>query len=206
MTLSRRTFVKFLGYGGGILRGADTRRIDQFGGQGTQLLSMEGSLRTPCLIRWPGHVSGNRRSNEIVHITDVFTTLVRWAGAEIPQDRVIDGRDQRAFFEGQTDRSARDGFIFWNGQRMYGVKWKDFKIAMVQQQYFWDPVLDYAVPHIYNLKLDPKERDNQAVYYGWVAGHAGRMVGEFTASLKREPAIPSGALVDFNPYKAKAGA
>lgn len=173
--------------------------------QGSYFTGMEGSLRSPCLIRWPGYVPANRRSNEIVHITDMFTTLVRWAGAEVPQDRVIDGADRRAFFEAQTTRSARDGFIFWNGPRICGVKWRDFKIAMVQQQYFWDPVLEYAVPHIYNLKQDTKKRENQAVYYGWVASHAGRMIGEFTASIKREPPIPSGAPVGFNPYPAKAG-
>jgi arylsulfatase len=171
--------------------------------EGSYFTGMEGSLRTPCLIRWSGRVPANRQSNESVHITDMFTTLARWVGGEIPQDRIVDGVDQRAFFEGKTDQSAREGFLFWNGDQMYGVKWKDFKVAMVEQRYFWDPVLRYAVPHIYNLKLDPKERDNQAVYYGWVASHAGRMLREFMASTQREPPIPAGAPIDFNPYKAK---
>ena len=45
---------------------------------GKDLISPEwkGSLRTPCLIRWPGHVAPGRVSNEIVHITDMFTTLI----------------------------------------------------------------------------------------------------------------------------------
>jgi hypothetical protein len=68
----------------------------------------------------------------------------------------------------------------------------------------WDPALDYAMPHIYNLKQDPKERETQTIYYGWVASHAGRMLGEFTASTQLEPLIPAGAPVDYNPYKAKA--
>jgi len=170
--------------------------------EGSYFTGMEGSLRTPCLVRWPGRVPAGRQSNEIVHITDMFTTLVSWAGGEIPRDRIVDGVDQRAFFEGKTDHSAREGFIFWNSDQMYGVKWKDFKVAMFEQKYFWDPVLQYAVPHIYNLKLDPKERENQAVYYGWVAAHAGRMVREYMASTQREPPIPAGAPVDYNPYKA----
>jgi len=170
--------------------------------EGSYFTGMEGSLRSPCLIRWPGHVPQGRESNEIVHVTDMFTTLIGWGGSEIPQDRIIDGVDQRAFFEGKTDESAREGFIFWNGARMYGVKWKDFKIAMVKQEYFWDPVLEYVVPHIHNLKVDPKERDNVAIHYGWVASHAGRMLGEFTESTKHEPPIPAGAPLEFNPYAA----
>ena len=39
---------------------------------GSYFTGMEGSLRTPCLIRWPGHVAPGRVSNEIVHVTDMF--------------------------------------------------------------------------------------------------------------------------------------
>jgi hypothetical protein len=43
------------------------------------------------------------------------------------------------------------------------------------------------------------------VYYGWVAAHIGRILAEFAASVKREPLVPAGAPVDFNPYAAKTG-
>ena len=171
--------------------------------EGSYFTGMEGSLRTPCLIRWPEHVLAEQQSDEIVHITDMFTTLVNWAGGEVPADRNIDGQDQRAFFEGKVDQSAREGFIFWNGPRLYGVKWKDFKASNVDQKYFWDPVLEYAVPHIYNLKVDPKERENMAVYYGWVASHAGLMLKMFLASTQKEPLIPASAPLDYNPYNVK---
>jgi len=170
--------------------------------EGSYFTGMEGSLRTPCLVRWPGHVPAGRESNEIVHITDMFTTLLNWTGGEVPRDRVIDGLDQTAFLEGKQDESARDGFIFWNGERVYGVKWKDFKGVRVEQKYMWDPALDYGMPHIYNLKTDPKERENVAVEYGWVAAHIREMTNEFAVSVKREPPIPTGAPLDHNPYKA----
>ena len=80
-----------------------------------------------------------RESNEVVHITDMFATLLNWAGTEVPSDRVIDGVDQDAFFRGAQEKSNRDGFIFWNGERMYGVKWQNFKAFTVQQKYFYDP-------------------------------------------------------------------
>jgi arylsulfatase A-like enzyme len=60
---------------------------------------MEGSLRTPCLIRWPGQVAPGWVSNEIVHVTDMFTTLLTWAGCEPP---------------GAANRITRTGgFLFW---------------------------------------------------------------------------------------------
>src|SRR6218665_2566004 len=59
---------------------------------------------------WPGHISAARVSNEIVHVTDLFTTLAGVAGARIPQDRPIDGVDQLPFFLGRQSASAREGF------------------------------------------------------------------------------------------------
>jgi arylsulfatase A-like enzyme len=40
---------------------------------GSYFTGMEGSLRTPAIIRYPGVVPSGQKSNEIVHITDMFT-------------------------------------------------------------------------------------------------------------------------------------
>jgi arylsulfatase A-like enzyme len=90
--------------------------------EGSYFTGMEGSLRTPCIVRYPGRVPQGRQSNDVVHITDMFTTILRWAGADVPTDRVIDGVDQRAFLEGKEDNSARDGFPYWMEDTLYGVK------------------------------------------------------------------------------------
>ncbi|MBI4768155.1 MAG: arylsulfatase [Deltaproteobacteria bacterium] len=171
--------------------------------EGSYFTGMEASLRTPCIIKWPGKVPAGRQSNEIVHVTDMFTTLLKWTGCETPQDRIIDGLDQRSFLEGRSLESAREGFPFWNGDKLYGVKWKDFKVALYQQKYFWDPVQPYAVPRIYNLKTDPKERGNETIYYGWVGGHSRKIARDFFLSTARESLIPARAPIDYNPYHLK---
>ncbi len=71
---------------------------------------MEGSLRAPFIIRWPGQVPADRTSKEIVHEVDTFTTFARLAGAELPKDRIIDGVDQSDFLLGKQDKSNREGF------------------------------------------------------------------------------------------------
>jgi arylsulfatase A-like enzyme len=42
---------------------------------------MEGSPRTPFIIRWPNRIPAGRVSNEIVHEVDTFTTFAAIAGA-----------------------------------------------------------------------------------------------------------------------------
>ncbi len=171
---------------------------------GSYFTGMEGSLRTPAFVRYPGVVSPGRKSNEIVHIADMFTTLTLWAGADIPRDRIIDGLDQRAFFEGDTGTSARDGFPFWMGSRMYGVKWKNFKVVTVLQRTLTEPALELATPHVINLDVDPKERKpfNFPHIHSWVVAHAAKIVADFQASTKKEQLIPVGAPLDFMPGKA----
>ena len=168
---------------------------------GSYFTGMEGSLRTPCLLRWPGRVAPGRVSNEIVHVTDMFTALIRWAGCEVPGDRVIDGVDQGAFFCADQDRSNRQGFLFWNGDKLYGVKWQNFKTVFVEQRQFFDPAPPIANPRIINLLTDPKEREpvdwpRPAHLGGGVLHPPNR---GFQASLQREPLIPFGAPLNFVP-------
>jgi arylsulfatase len=168
---------------------------------GSYFTGMEGSLRTPCIVRYPGRVPAERQSNEIVHITDMFPTLLRWAGAEAPRDRVIDGLDQRAFFEGRQEASARDGFPFWMGETLYGVKWRNFKLSLYEQKFSSEPALKLSSPHIINLTVDPKERNAIDLPYmhSWTAIHFGSILKAFGESLKREPLIPAGAPLNFVP-------
>jgi arylsulfatase len=168
---------------------------------GSYFTGMEGSLRTPTIVRYPSKVPAGQVSNEIVHITDMFTTLVNWVGLEIPQDRVIDGVDQRAFLEGKQESSNREGFLYWMGDTLYGVKWRNFKLVMVLQKTLADPALRLATPHLINLDTDPKERKPYAFPYlhTWVGEHVGRLLREYGASVSREPLIPVGAPLDYVP-------
>lgn len=173
--------------------------------EGSYFTGMEGSLRTPALVRYPGNVPAGQKSNEIVHITDMFTTLLLWAGLQVPKDRVIDGVDQRAFLEGKQPNSNRAGFPYWLKTELYGVKWHNFKVVMVQQKTLTEPALHLPNPHVVNLDTDPKEREpiDYPYIHTWVGAHAAKILSDYQESIKREPLIPAGAPLDFVP-KQKA--
>jgi arylsulfatase len=171
--------------------------------EGSYFTGMEGSLRTPCLVRYPGRVPAGAQSNEIVHITDMFTTLLRWAGASPPQDREIDGVDQRPFLEGRQQASVREGFPYWMGETLYGVKWRNFKMVMYLQPTLTDAAQKLATPHVVNLTVDPKERKAYDFPYlhSWTAVHFGKILEAFAKSVAREPLIPAGAPLDHVPVR-----
>ena len=168
---------------------------------GSYFTGLEGSLRTPCIINYREKVPVGQVSNEIVHIADMFTTLIKWAGGKVPNDRVIDGLDQRIFFEGKQQNSARKGFPYWMGETMYGVKWQNFKVVFVVKRTFADPELKLATPHLINLDVDPKEEKpyNYPHMHSWVMAHAGKILTDYANSLKKEPLIPAGAPLDYIP-------
>jgi arylsulfatase A-like enzyme len=168
---------------------------------GSYFSSAEGGIRTPLLIRWPGRIKPGTASNEMVHVTDMFTTLLGFAGCEPPGDRLIDGVDQGPFFMGEQEGSNREACMVWLNEELHAVKWKDFKINFKRQQHFHDPELPLGFARITHLLEDPKEREpvSQRYVRWWVMQHAHRVVREFEASTKREQLIPSGSPIDFVP-------
>ena len=79
---------------------------------------MEGGIRTPCIIRWPGRIPAGRVSNEIVHEIDLFPTLAAAVGADIvPKDRAIDGVNQLPFLEGQAGQVEPRRVLFFTERR-----------------------------------------------------------------------------------------
>ena len=165
---------------------------------------MEGSLRTPFIMRWPGHVLAGRVSNEIVHSVDTFMTLATIAGAQIPQDRAMDGVDQSAFLLGRSERSAREGFPVFVADRMEAVKWRNWKMTFYEQERdWWSAPVKLGVPKIYDLLSDPKEEFGATLTQnGWVGGPMMKIVADFEASIKRYPPIAPGTPDPYRPPKA----
>ncbi|MBA2634597.1 MAG: sulfatase-like hydrolase/transferase [Chloroflexi bacterium] len=174
--------------------------------EGSYLAGGEGNLRTPCIVRWPEAVPAGGTTDEIVHVTDWFTTLLSMAGCGelIPKDRNIDGVDQTELLAGRSGTSAREGYLYWMGDTLYGVKWRNFKLKLVEQKYMLDPAVKLPMGHIVNLVTDPHEREpyNPRYLHTWTRAHFGRLISEFQASLAREPLIPPGASLDHIPSSA----
>ena len=180
---------------------------------GTYVTAMEGSLRVPFIMRWPGRVPAGRVSNEMVHEVDMFTTLARMGGADIPADRAIDGVDQSAFLLGQQERSAREFYpVFMSGAtgpELYAIKWRNYKMHFVWQQRMYDIPQRLAVPRLIDLYDNPQERPEEtvgetaAVTRGWVLHAMFAQLAKFQQTLKEYPPIPMGTSDPYVPPTAR---
>jgi arylsulfatase len=162
---------------------------------------MEGSLRAPCIIRWPGRIAASRVSNEIVHEGDTCTTFATVAGASVPQDRAIDGVDQAAFLLGKSDTSNREDFPVFVADRLEAVKWRNWKMIFYDEQRdWWTPPTKLGVPKAFDLMTDPQEEyPATGLRHSWFAGPAMKIVVEFEQSLKKYPPIMPGTPAPYTP-------
>lgn len=165
--------------------------------RGAYFTALEGGIRVPFLIRWPGKIAAERVSNEIVHGVDLFATLARFSGAKVPTDRPIDSIDQSAFFLGKTDKSAREGFPIWGAERLQAVKWRNWKMHFMRQDTMFDPPVKNPTPTLFNLYTDPREE--KPTVDSWVVGPMLKIVGEFEQSVKKHPMIPMGTPDPYTP-------
>jgi arylsulfatase len=147
----------------------------------------EGSIRTPMMMRWPGHVPVAKVSNEIVSINDIFPTLAAIVGGEVPDDRAMDGVDQSPFFLGEQENSNRETVVFFAGDQLMAVKWRQFKIYMYGEKTginergynrLW-------MPEAYNLELDPKEQNDLANQNLWLLASALKPSFEYVYSVQK---------------------
>jgi len=63
--------------------------------RGQYFTALEGGIRVPFLIRWPGKIAAERVSNEIVHGVDMFATLAKIGPRGVPDllRRAVAGRE-----------------------------------------------------------------------------------------------------------------
>ncbi len=131
----------------------------------------EGGIRVPLAVRWPDVVEPNSSCDVPVTGVDLFPTLARIAGAELPADQALDGVDLTPLLRGESSPPERA--LFWHfpaylqsysridGQRdplfrsrpCSIIRDGDWKL----HEYFEDGAIE-----LYNLKEDIGETNNLA--------------------------------------------
>ena len=167
--------------------------------RGQYFTAWEGGIRVPFMIRWPGSIPAGRVSDEIVHGVDLFPTLASFAGASVPNDRPIDGVNQSNFFQGKSEKSAREGILIWCADRLQAAKWRNFKIHFYKQETMVSPAVKLGIPLIFNLYDNPREDEEKIFTQTWVVGPILKMVAEFEESVKTHPLIKMGTPDPYTP-------
>ncbi len=115
---------------------------------------LEGGIRVPGIVRWPGHIKPGTVSDVPVIGSDIFTTVLTAAGVAIPTDRTIDGADMAPAFSGEL--IERKVPLFWRTH----VSTPSSRVALRVGDWKLISNDTMDVFQLFNLVKDPKESKN----------------------------------------------
>jgi arylsulfatase A-like enzyme len=143
----------------------------------------EGGMRVPGIAWWPGKVPSGAVTRELACMTDLFTTCLKLAGVEVPQDRPIDGLDISPVLFGQGP-SPRESFIYYRGAQLYAARLGRFKAHFTTKSaYGPDKPQSHEPPLLFDLGVDPGESFNLATNHPAVIEDIKKLVEQHRATV-----------------------
>lgn len=181
-------------YGGGLLRGTETPRLDKLATEGMQLLNF--NVEPQCTPSRSALIKGRHpiRSGTTKVVWGLPYGLVGWE--KTMPELMSDGVDQMPLFKSETNKSAREGFPAYNGDLVFAYKWRNFKIHYYEQNSMFGTPVKHNIPRVHNLLRDPKEING--VYGGdetgtqsitWLLPAVTKELLKFQQTLVEEPPI-----------------
>jgi arylsulfatase len=143
----------------------------------------EGGVRVNAFVRWSGVIKAGSVAGDMIHVSDLYTTIARMTGAtdNIPRDRIIDGVDQTALLINGDNHGRRDYVHIYNGPSLAATVKEQFKVH-------WPApgTASFKLP-IYNLYRDPREEHPLNVEGMWTVGYFTSMRQRHMAFKKKFP-------------------
>ena len=168
----------------------------------------EGSIRTFCFIRWPGHVKPGTTSYAMFSIMDFLPTFAGIIGARLPTDRPYDGVDQIDVLLGKSATGHRESLLSFIGADLVAARVGPWRVYFTDIQHTGRgtqrlggtsasnaPMAGY--PKVYNIEMDPHEDLDVAGLFGWVGAPALEAVKKYKESLKAHPNPPAANITKF---------
>ena len=116
----------------------------------------EEAFRTPMMLRFPEQVTSGQTAEEMVMNIDIASTLLDFAGVEIPED--LQGLSMKPIVSGEKGYSWRDALYYHYYELSFGlVKHYGIRTDRYKLIHFYDPIDSWE---LYDLKVDPNEMNN----------------------------------------------
>jgi arylsulfatase A len=127
------------------------------GGKG---MTWEGGMREPALAWWPGTIPAGTVRHAVTSTMDLLPTAAAMAGAQSPDESLLDGRSLLQLLKGESSQEVRDAYYFYRGATLYAVRKGPWK-AHFTTQWAYTPdnnKTEHSPPGLYNLDTDPSEK------------------------------------------------
>ncbi len=142
--------------------------------RGYKFQTLEGGMREPCIMWWPGTIPAGTVCSEVCGTIDMLPTFAKLAGAKVPADRVIDGRDITPLLTGKRGaKSPHEAYYYYKGNTLEAVRVGDWKLRKAGKEI-----------ELYNLAEDIGESRNLADSKPEMVTKFMEMIKQFDTELK----------------------
>ena len=198
--LDERTLVVFTSDNGPWIEG----HLGDHGGsaeplKGFKMSTWEGGLRVPGIFRWPGTIAPGRVSDEIASTLDLLPTFAALAGAQLPDDRKIDGLDIGPWLSGAAERSPRQQFHYFAYTHLQAVRDGRWKLVLPRPadppwtSWYGRMIDAVAEPELYDLEMDWNESRDLAEQRGDIVERMSALAEQVRGELGDFDRVGSGA-------------
>ncbi len=172
--IADNTIIMVMGDNGPFMQYASMTGVSDRIYRGGKADHLEGGVRVNAYIRWKGVTEPGTYAQDIIHVSDLFTTFARLANAidRVPTDRVIDGVDQSGVVLLGETNGRRDYVHVYEGPTLKSVVKNKYKMHLPP------PGSNPIAALIFDLYRDPREeRPVESIKYGpWAGGQFANLV------------------------------
>ena len=146
----------------------------------------EGGVRVPAMAWWPGMIEAGQDPDDFLHVTDLYTTAARLAGAldKIPTDRVTDGIDQTPLLLMGEGQSRRNYMFHYGGDVLGAIRYEEFKVH-IKASHGGLPGMDF-----FNIRRDPGEKYGQLYPGLFAVTPIQQLMGQHMGTVAKFPHRP----------------
>ena len=150
-------------------------------------------MRVPGIFQWSGKIPEGVVQQKMASTMDVFTTVVKLVGAELPNDRPIDGSDISPILFGKAESPAHEPFFYYRGAQLFAARLGEWKAHFITQGgYGADSPVQHEVPLLFNLGEDPGEHWDKAAKHPEIVTQIREAVARHQSNLS----APRSQLID----------
>src|SRR5262249_10052896 len=81
--------------------------------------TFEGGMREPAIAWGPGRIPADTICRDMATTMDLFATMAKWGGGQVPTDRQIDGYDISELLLKGSGNIDRDAFFYYRGTQLF---------------------------------------------------------------------------------------
>ena len=157
----------------------------------------EGGMREPTVVRWPNKIPAGHANDEIMTAMDLLPTFAKLAGADLPTDRVIDGKDIWPVITGEA-KTPHEAFFYYRDNNLRAVRSGKWKLHLTTAKVTAKGLGKDTGPVLFDLDSDIGEKKNVLAAHPEVAKRLGSYIETFEKELAQN-SRPAGFVDDPKP-------